>query len=103
VVHARFAAMGAHYLFDADFCNVASGWEKGRIEKGVQDTRRRIWQEAQRQRFGSFAELNAWLATQCIEGRRAAHPDFPGMSIEEAWDHEQGALMPMPALFDGYD
>ncbi len=26
VVNARFAVMCAHYLFDADFCNVASGW-----------------------------------------------------------------------------
>ena len=24
-VNARFAAMCSHYLFDADFCNVASG------------------------------------------------------------------------------
>ena len=28
IVNARFAVMCAHYLFDADFCNVASGWEK---------------------------------------------------------------------------
>ena len=33
VVNARFAVMCAHYLFDADFCNVASGWEKGVVEK----------------------------------------------------------------------
>ena len=39
VVNARFAAMSAHYLFDPDFCNVASGWEKGRVEKNVQDSR----------------------------------------------------------------
>ena len=36
----------AHYLFDPDFCNVASGWEKGVVEKNVQDSRRRIWIEA---------------------------------------------------------
>jgi transposase len=80
IVNARFAAMTAHYLFDPDFCNVASGWEKGRVEKGVQDARRRIWQSALEQRFVSFAELNVWLATQCVEARRAAHPDFPGMT-----------------------
>ena len=28
-VNARFSVMCAHYLFDPDFCNVASGWEKG--------------------------------------------------------------------------
>ena len=102
IVNARFAAMTAHYLFDPDFCNVASGWEKGRVEKGVQDTRRRIWQSAADQRFGSFAELNVWLATQCIEARKAPHPEFPGMSIQEAWEHEQPQLMPVPTPFDGY-
>ena len=35
VVNARFFAMTAHYLFEADFCNVASGWEKGIVEKNV--------------------------------------------------------------------
>ena len=33
VVNTRFFAMTAHYLFDPDFCNVASGWEKGVAEK----------------------------------------------------------------------
>jgi transposase len=102
IVNARFAAMTAHYLFDADFCNVASGWEKGRVEKGVQDARRRIWQSASEQRFSSFAELNVWLATQCVAARDAAHPEYPGMTIREAWEHEQPHLMPMPTAFDGY-
>lgn len=30
IVNARFSAMCSHYLFDPDFCNVASGWEKRR-------------------------------------------------------------------------
>ena len=29
IVNARFAVMCAHHWVDADFCNVASGWEKG--------------------------------------------------------------------------
>ncbi|MFG6490652.1 IS21 family transposase, partial [Roseateles sp. BYS78W] len=52
-VNDRFAALCAHYLFDPDFCNVASGWEKGVVEKNVQDSRRRIWLAAREQRFGS--------------------------------------------------
>lgn len=40
VVNARFAVICAHYLFDADFCNVASGWEKDVVEKNVQDSLR---------------------------------------------------------------
>lgn len=36
-VNARFTVMCSDYLFDPDFCNVASGWEKGIVEKNVQD------------------------------------------------------------------
>lgn len=35
VVNARFAAMVSNCLFDAGFCNPASGWKKGQIEKSV--------------------------------------------------------------------
>ena len=62
-VNARFAVMCAHYLYDPDFCNVAAGWEKGVVEKNVQDSRRRIWIEATKRRFGRFAELNACRVT----------------------------------------
>ena len=37
-VNARFAAMVSHFLFEAEFCNPASGWEKGQIEKNVRGT-----------------------------------------------------------------
>lgn len=36
-VNARFMAMASHYLFEPEFCNPASGWEKGQVEKNVQD------------------------------------------------------------------
>ena len=66
-VNARFAVMCAHYLFDPDFCNVAAGWEKGIVEKNVQDSRRRIWLDAQDCQFHSFEELNAWLGRYGIQ------------------------------------
>ena len=103
VVNARFAVMCAHYLFDAEFCNVASGWEKGVVEKNVQDSRRRVWIEAARQRFGSFVEVNAWLAARCREVwseiRHAEHGQF---SVAELLEQERAHLMPMPEAFDGY-
>lgn len=66
IVNARFAAMTAHYLFDPDLCNVASGWEKGVVEKNVEDSRWRSCQGAlctrtewkclpQKNRYGRFA------------------------------------------------
>jgi len=59
IVNEHFATMCAHYLDDPDFCDVASGWEKGVVEKSVQDSRRRIWIDAAKIKFGSFTELNA--------------------------------------------
>jgi transposase len=103
IVNARFAAMCSHYLIDAQFCNVAAGWEKGRVEKDVQDNRRGLWQEALSESFASFAELNAWLTDRCPKAWAiASHPDYPGMSVAEAHEHEQPHLMPMPSPFDGY-
>ena len=103
VINARFFAMTAHYLFDPDFCNVASGWEKGIVEKNVQDSRRRIWHEARQERFGSFAELNAWLAVRCRAlWSECRHPEYPDLTVADVLEHEQERLMPMPAPFDGY-
>ena len=103
VVNSRFAAMASHYLFDPDFCNVASGWEKGVVEKNVQDSRRRIWQDASQEQFGSFAELNVWLLERCrCLWRELRHTEYDGLSVAEMLEHEQPSLMPMVAPFDGY-
>ena len=103
IVNARFSVMCAHYLFDADFCNVASGWEKGVVEKNVQDSRRRIWIEAQTLRFGSFVELNAWLAQRCRAlWDELRHPEHPALSVAAVLEQERSQMMPMPTPFDGY-
>lgn len=97
IVNARFAAMCSHYLFDPDFCNVASGWEKGVVEKNVQDSRRRIWIEAGTRRFGSFSELNAWLGERCRSvWADTAHPIHRQFTVAEMWELEKGHLMSMP-------
>ena len=103
IVNARFAVMCAHYLFDADFCNVAAGWEKGVVEKNVQDSRRRIWLSAQDQRFGSFAELNVWLGERCRAlWNELRHPEHKLFSVADMLEQEQAEIMPMPTPFDGY-
>lgn len=102
-VNTRFAAMASHYLFDPDFCNVASGWEKGVVEKNVQDSRQRIWHDAGKERFSSFVELNAWLLLRCRTlWQELRHPEYGELSVAEMLEHEQPSLMPMVAPFDGY-
>lgn len=61
-VNVRFMAMASHYLFEPEFCNPASGWEKGQVEKNVQDARHRLWQPLPR--FASLDALNDWLESR---------------------------------------
>ena len=83
IVNERFATMCAHYLYDPDFCNVASDWEKGVVKKNVQDSRRRIWIDAAKIKFGSFTELNAWLAQRCCElWDEVRHPEHTQLSAQ---------------------
>ena len=82
---------------------MASGWEKGVVEKNVQESRRRIWIEAAKQRFGSFVELNAWLGDRCRAlWDELRHPEHDRFSVAEMLDNERAHLMPMPEPFDGY-
>jgi transposase len=99
-VNARFKAMVSHYLFDAEFCNPAAGWEKGQIEKNVQDARRRLWQKVPPQ--PSLAALNQWLAERCVSlWQETGHP-AEAMTIAEALAQEHLHLMPVGRPFDGY-
>jgi transposase len=103
IVNTRFAALASHYLFEPEFCNVASGWEKGVVEKNVQDSRRRIWQDAAKRRFGSIAELNVWLEQRCRTlWSELTYPEAQALTIADALAIERDALMPMVPAFDGY-
>jgi hypothetical protein len=90
-------------LFDPEFCNPASGWEKGRVEKDVQDRRRQIWQVASERRWGSLDELNVWVGEQCrVAWQHMANPEWPALTLAELLQDEQQRLMPLPKPFDGY-
>ena len=99
-VNARFAAMVSHFLFEAEFCNPASGWEKGQIEKNVQDARHRLWQPMPS--FPSLAALNDWLEMRCRElWEQTPHASHPG-AIADAWAEEVQHLMQPSRPFDGF-
>jgi len=102
-VNARFEAMTGHYLFEAEFCNRAAGWEKGIVEKNVQDRRRGIWREAGERRWASLEELNDWLSRACRSSwAEMNHPQWSALTVEDVWQDEQARLMPCPSAFDGY-
>jgi transposase len=100
-VNNRFRAMVSHFLFEAEFCNPAAGWEKGQVEKNVRDARHRIWQEEPR--FNDLAALNSWLVARCQAlWHEIAHPEQPARTIAQVWAEERATLMAMPPPFDGF-
>ena len=66
-VNARFEAMASHYLFEPEFCNVASGWEKNIVEKNVQHQR------------------GVWVETK--------HPEWPELTVVELLQDELPKLI----------
>lgn len=101
IVNRRFLTMVSHYLFEADFCNPAAGWEKGQVEKNVRDARSVIWQHLPR--VSSLTELNDWLESACKKDwQTRKHPQFTDRTIEDVWYQEQRQLMKVNAPFDGF-
>ncbi len=99
-VNARFAAMASHYLFEPEFCNPAAGWEKGQVEKNVQDARRRLWQSMPG--FPDMEALNAWLEERCVaQWGEIPHGVLPG-TVAQVHAAEVGCLMPLGRPFDGF-
>ena len=99
-VNLRFLAMASHYVFQPEFCNPAAGWEKGQIEKNVQDARPRLWQPMPN--VPDLTALNTWLEQRCLElWREIPHGNRAG-SIADVWAEEQPELMPLPPAFDGF-
>lgn len=89
----RFISFRTHYLFQAEFCNPASGWEKGGVEGRVGYVRRN-WLIGAGE-FESWETLNSYLRERCRQdqGRR-----LRGMSqsIGERLQEEQAAMRPLP-------
>jgi transposase len=99
-INARFQAMVSHYLFEAEFCNPASGWEKGQVEKNVRDARHRLWQPAPA--FPTLEALNDWLEQRCRAlWAEISHGKLPG-TVADVWAQERAVLMRMPRPFDGF-
>ena len=101
-VNARFKTMTGHFLFEAEFCTPAAGWEKGQIEKNVRDARPRIWHEVPK--FADLSELNEWLERRCLAlWQQIRHPEQSTRTmIAEVWADERDHLMKMPPPFDGF-
>ena len=96
----RFEQMCSHYLVEPVACTPASGWEKGQVENQVGNVRE--WFFTPRARFASLAEMNDWLAEQCLKRAAEAHPEMKDRSVAEVFAEEKGALIGYRGPFDGF-
>ena len=98
-VNARFKAMASHYVFEPEFCNPATGWEKGQVEKTVRDARNRLWQVMLV--FKDLEELNQWLEDRCIAlWSETAHRELLGSINMIVVMFEETAIVTIIGIFD---
>jgi transposase len=88
-----FISFRTHYLFKAEFCNVASGWEKGGVEGRVGYVRRN-WLIGAGE-FASWEALNEQLRQQCQAEQGRCLPRRTE-SIGARLEVEQAALRTLP-------
>lgn len=88
-----FISFRTHYLYKAEYCNVASGWEKGGVEGRVGYVRRNWLIGAKG--FGSWGDLNEYLAEKCREELKRVMQGR-SQSIGEGLKEEQAAFLPLP-------
>jgi hypothetical protein len=97
----RFLMLMDHYLVEPEACTPAAGWEKGQVEKQVQDIRRRFF--APRRKAESLDALNQELMAE-IEAyiTQHKHPTIPGKTVSEVFEEEKSQLRPLATPFSGY-
>lgn len=91
----KFLQFRSHYLFDARFCNIAAGNEKGHVENLVKLSQRRFMTPVPE--VGSLAELNDHLEAESErdQGRERAHTH---RTIGELLVEERANFLPLPAF-----
>ena len=96
---AAFVGLRSTYLFEAVFCNVASGHEKGNVEKLVSTVRRQALSPMPV--VASWDELNGLLLGWCERQKARTLPGQVG-TIGERWAEERRRMRPLPPRpFDG--
>lgn len=89
-----YAAFAAHYAFQTDFCNIASGNEKGLVENLVGYSRRNFMVPVPKAK--SLEELNAKLIEDCLNYRKTHKVQSRTISVNEAYHEEQLYLHSVP-------
>ena len=88
-----FTRFMLHCIFRADFCNPASGNEKGNVENKVGYNRRNAFVPVPV--IASFDEFNERLWEWCEKDADRLHYKYK-VPIQELWDEDKAALLELP-------
>ena len=91
-------SLSLHYGFAFRFCNVASGNEKGHVERSVEFVRRKAFSEPGRDCFPSLEAANEYLSEKCTELN--SQPIYDGSIPTETFEQERASLLPPVPKFD---
>jgi len=94
VTQSYLQSMMAHYVFTIDFCNRASGNEKGLVEGLVGWARRNVLVPIPH--FDSFDALNEQLLNRCVKYGEQHRIQNRSLSVKEQFAHEKLSLLPLP-------
>jgi len=90
--------LSTYYQFHFRFCNVASGNEKGHVERNVEFIRRKAF--CKRDRFPTLDGSNVWLLGTCNRLNIRYNRDNQGKRPIDMLEVEKIALYPAPPRFD---
>ena len=90
-----YRSFAAHYAFKTDFCNIASGNEKGFVENLVGYARRNFMVPVPK--VASLEELNKKLLDDCLTYRKNHKVESHSLTVMEAYTEEWQSLSAVPA------
>jgi transposase len=90
--------LSLYYGFKYRFCNAYRGNEKGKVEKGVDFVRRRIF--SQKTSFESIEEANAYLAAGLKRLNSMKKAKLDNKSPYELWQQEIPYLLPLKPPYE---
>ena len=90
-----YKSFAAHYAFKTDFCNIASGNEKGLVENLVGYSRRNFMVPVPR--VACLEELNTKLLMDCLSYRNTHKIQSRFSSVRDDYDEEWYSLKQIPS------
>lgn len=89
--------LSIYYGFNFRFCNIASGNEKGHVERSVEFVRRKAF-SGKNEHFDTLADANRYLDQKCLSLNSMKQSD--GHIAMEIFDQERSHLLPYVPPFE---